>query len=285
MPSIARARSATRVAAHGFTHRGYAAATSPARIAREPPMRRPVIVLSLLLALAVGALSGYWLGVRSERAREAGPGVTHAATPHAGVADSGTSPSAGRARASSDAPATADVLRDGAVAVDAPTAAPRVAGDLQPPSSAKSARGLATAGPRPLSAAGERRIADVIAGVRLHNTDFDDRYTLLEHDAREAVSADAAEAQLAAFLHEYGAGYNGLELAPLRCSDTVCTITATALPGLGTDAPHANAQALFARLMADPRFQAAFSDPAMMVTSRDGAVVYVATFLRTLPAG
>lgn len=244
-------------------------------------MRRPVIILSLLMALAVGALSGYWLGVRSERAREAGPGVTHAATPHAGVADSSN---ACPARASSDAPSRADVVRDGASATDAPAAAPRVAGDLQPLTSVASARGLGTAGPRPLSVAGERRIAEVIAEMRPHNTDFDDRYTLLEHDAREAVSADAAEARLEAILQGHGAGYGGLELAPARCSDTVCTITATALPGLGTDVPQANAQALFARLMADPRFQAAFSDPAMMVTTRDGAVVYVATFLRTRPA-
>ncbi len=248
-------------------------------------MRRSMIALSLLVTLAVGALSGYWLGVRSEPAREAGPHVTHVATPQAGVAESGTYANAGPARASSDAPPTADMAGDGVVGTDASPAAPRLSGDLQSPSVAASARGPAIAGPRPLSAAGERRIADAIAGMRLNNTDFDERQTLLAHDAREAVAADAAEGQLAAFLHAYGAGYTGLELAAPRCSDTVCTITATALPGLGTDAPNANAQALFARLMSDPRFQAGFSDPAMMVTSRDGAVVYVTTFLRTPRGG
>lgn len=58
-----------------------------------------------------------------------------------------------------------------------------------------------------------------------------------------------------------------------------------AIAGLGTDAPSEHAQALFSRLMSDPRFQAAFSDSSMLVTSRDDAVVYVATVLRTPGVG
>lgn len=246
-------------------------------------MRRFPLMVWVLAALLVGALSGYGAGVWSERARASRPDAAHAGAPHFGVLDSATESRGDHTHAPPRASADLDVRSDRA---DRDAAAGASRQDAGHPSSEVAAAQVPGRGaPRPISVAGERRIEAVIAEARTHSTDFDDRQTLLEHEARDTTSAAAAEAQLATILRDYSAGHSGLELAPPRCSDTVCALTATALPGLGTDAPNANAQALFSRLMSDPRFQAAFSDPSMLVTSRDDAVVYVATVLRTPGAG
>ncbi|WP_143704016.1 MULTISPECIES: hypothetical protein [Luteimonas] len=144
---------------------------------------------------------------------------------------------------------------------------------------------LPAAGPRPLSTEGERRIADTIAYTRVHDIEFDDMQTLLEHDARDAVSADAIEGRIVEHMRVHGARYSGLEIAPPRCTDTLCSLNATALPGLTTDAAHADAQALFRGMYAEPWFRESLGDPTLMVTIRDGAVVYVSTFLREPPGG
>ncbi|TKS54860.1 hypothetical protein E4582_08875 [Luteimonas yindakuii] len=136
------------------------------------------------------------------------------------------------------------------------------------------------AGPRVLSSEGAQRIESAIADYRTHNTDFNDMQYALENEPRDDAWAAAAEARIAAFLQAESVGYSGLEVAPPRCSATVCRVSATALPGLDTEAPEANWQLLMSGLYGQPWFKASFVDPQTVVTFRGDAVVYVNTFLR-----
>lgn len=92
--------------------------------------------------------------------------------------------------------------------------------------------------------------------------------------------ADDAQARIAGFLQTEAGAYSGLKVAPPRCSATVCRVAATALPGLDTEAPEANWQMLMSGMYGQPWFPATFVDTQMLVTERDGAIVYVGTFLR-----
>lgn len=140
------------------------------------------------------------------------------------------------------------------------------------------------AGPMPISDENLRRADGVIAEMRLHDSDLDDLYTLLDTEGRDAAWSDAAEAQLVAFLRTHGGGYDGLEVKPPRCSASVCEMIAVAQPGLGTDAANANWQALLGELFGQTWFGNTFDSPRMGVMPKDGSAVYVSTFLRKSPA-
>lgn len=140
------------------------------------------------------------------------------------------------------------------------------------------------AGPMPISDENLRRADGVIAEMRLHDSDLDDLYTLLDTEGRDAAWSDAAEAQLVAFLRTHGGGYDGLEVKPPRCSASVCEMIAVAQPGLGTDAANANWQALLGELFGQTWFGNTFDSQSMGVMPRDGSAVYVSTFLRKAPA-
>lgn len=131
-----------------------------------------------------------------------------------------------------------------------------------------------------LSAEGERRVAEAVAGIRRSDAHFDDLQTLLEIEPRDKAWADAVEARISEFLRVHGAGYSGLEVARPRCTETICEIIATAVQGSGPDAPQANWQALMIRMFAEPWFNESLIDPRLTMTVRDGSVVHIATFLR-----
>ena len=207
-----------------------------------------------------------------------------------GVAPANESPGASHVLDRAPADAQGRTLRDAGNHASAPGVAPAAgtgtergqasgAGAVvQPPPS--SGPGPQAPGLRMLSAEGAQRIAEVIAAQRKRDTDFDDVHFMLENEPRDAAWAEAAEARISEFLRVEGAGYSGLEVAPPRCSATVCGLSATALPGLEMDAPHANWQKLMFLLGNQPWFRTAFDGPELLVTDRDGATVYVATFMR-----
>ncbi len=175
-------------------------------------------------------------------------------------------PSGTAAGAASPASAMATMAHDTAASARDP--GPRIA----PPSSG--------AGPMPMSDANLQRAADVIADMRLHNSDLDDLYTLLDNEGRDPAWSDAAEAQLVAFVRTHGGVYTGLEMKPPRCSARVCEIVVVARPGLGTEDAHANWQRLLGEMFAQPWFRNSFVDPRMGMTSKDGSPVYVTNFMR-----
>ncbi|MDR6992925.1 hypothetical protein [Luteimonas sp. 3794] len=135
-------------------------------------------------------------------------------------------------------------------------------------------------GPRPMSDANLRRVDDVIAEMRLRDSDMNDLYTLLDNEGRDADWSEAAEAQLAAFLRTHAGAYVGLEVKPPRCSVSVCEIAAVAQPGLDTQAAHADWQRLLGVMFAQTWFPATFTDPRMGMTTRDGSAVYVTQLVR-----
>ncbi|MDR7192386.1 hypothetical protein [Luteimonas terrae] len=128
-----------------------------------------------------------------------------------------------------------------------------------------------------------RRVQDVITDMRLRDSDMDDLYTLLDHEGRDAAWSDAAEAQLMAFLRMHGAGYDGLEVKPPRCSASACEMIAVAQPGLGTEAAHANWQRLLGVMYAQDWFRNTFADQRMGMMRKDGSAIYVTNFMRADP--
>ena len=140
------------------------------------------------------------------------------------------------------------------------------------------------AGPMPMTDENLRRAGNVISELRLHNSDMDDLYMLLDHEGRDAAWSEAAEAQLTAFLRTYGAGYDGLEVKPPRCSASACEMVAVAQPGLDTQAAHANWQRLLGVMYGQDWFRNTFVDQRMAMMIKDGSAIYVTNFMRADPA-
>lgn len=130
-----------------------------------------------------------------------------------------------------------------------------------------------------MSAESERHVAEAVAQLRAHDSHFDDLQTLLEIEPRDQAWADAMEARISAFLRVHGAEYSGLEVAPPRCTETLCEITAMAVQG-GPGASQSGWHALMFRLFSEAWFQQSLIDPRVTMTGRDGAVIHIATFLR-----
>lgn len=230
----------------------------------------PLVVLAVLAALAWYLVAG--------RGGDRDDADGHVATadreaPDAGSSDGGRRGAGDRQQPQGTATASAGT---GQGAGNRPASAGSGGQPPLPPPASTSAG----AGPRALSSDGAQRIASAVAAYREHDTDFADMQYLLENEARDDAWAEAVEARIAAFLQAEAGGYSGLEIAPPRCSATVCRVAATALPGLDTEAPEANWQRLMSRMQNQPWFAATFIDMQLLVTQRGDAIVYVGTYLR-----
>ncbi|VXC02537.1 exported hypothetical protein [Luteimonas sp. 9C] len=237
----------------------------------------------VLLCCALSAIAGALICYAALRTWESASGqaATAPAQTAAMVRSVEGAPNATDVAASIDslAPSPEAGRAAGGAADTSAGAVPTTAGVVFDPR-ARAARPASGAGPMLISDANLRRADAVVAEMRLHDSDLDDLYTLLDGEGRDAAWSDAAEAQLVAFLRTHGGGYDGLEVKPPRCSTSVCEMIAVAQPGLGTDAANANWQALISTLFGQDWFRNTFDSPRSGVVIRDGSVIYISTFLR-----
>lgn len=134
------------------------------------------------------------------------------------------------------------------------------------------------AAPGPMSADNEKRVVKFADEMAAKDQRYADLKAMALSDGRDEEWSPRTESALMTSLASNGKGFGGLELGNVRCSRTVCALSATG--GTSTESGNADWQRLTGSLMSEPWFGREFNDTATSMINDGSGMVYITYFIR-----
>jgi hypothetical protein len=228
-------------------------------------MKKLAIALSLVAAIA-GLVA---IGLHFDRRPSDKPGVTSSASLRKPDSASATKERSG----------TQDPFRSGA-SPDGGSVSGTNAGDASSSGRESPQSMTSTEWPSPISREGQVRVTAMGEDLRKADPLFNDLYTLLETEGRDANWSSTIEDSFNASLRANGRGYGGLEVSEPRCSKSICYISAVVRPGASAKANNTDWQRLILNAYNEPWFAENFVDARTTVGGDKRGAIYISFFER-----
>lgn len=136
-------------------------------------------------------------------------------------------------------------------------------------------------GARPLSAEGERRLAEFLAGLRTSSSNVGDFELLGRSEPADPDWSPRLEAMIQQVIDRRGHEFSQLEIGRPRCSKSLCMLTAVATTRNPQHLPQADFQRLvYTYMVAEPWFRDSFFDASTTVAADTTGSVFVTYFIR-----
>lgn len=137
-----------------------------------------------------------------------------------------------------------------------------------------------SAGVRPLSVEGERRVSKFLAGLRTTSTDAKDYETLGRSEPADPDWSPRLEALIQQVIERHAREFSRLEISRPRCSKSLCMLTAVATTRNPQQLAQTDFQRLVGHMMQETWFRESFFDASTTVAGDASGDVYVSYFIR-----
>lgn len=134
--------------------------------------------------------------------------------------------------------------------------------------------------PVAMSEQSRKRVAAMNDRLSAASPKFSDLYELFEAEEVDPQWSKAMEQNFDIALRSYTRGYHGLEIDEVRCSRSICYVSAAVKSGALDTADNTDWQRLISNIYSEPWFLDNFMDARTTLGGDDKGAIYISTFER-----
>lgn len=134
--------------------------------------------------------------------------------------------------------------------------------------------------PSKMSEENGRRVAAMQKDLMLNNALYDDLLKLAKSEPADPNWSPQMESNFYDAFREHAGGYGGLELSDVRCTASICYMSATVASGTPSTATSADWQRLEGRVFSEPWFSESFMDINSIMGGDANGTIYISIYLR-----